>query len=210
VGSTELLEYARKATQAREWAKFEFTRNLSKALDMISEFGREADIAREDLAFLTYQDLLGLKVGAVTPAQVPQLVKEGRRASSLTQLAELPQLLMSARDFLCFERNAAQPNFVTTKSVEAEALAWTQSNHAVLDGRIVLIPQADPGFDWLFAYDIAGLITKYGGANSHMAIRAAERGLPAAIGVGDLLFEQLAGSDRIHLDCRNCQVRSVE
>ena len=53
-------------------------------------------------------------------------------------------------------------------------------------GRIVLIPSADPGYDWLLARDIAGLITMFGGANSHMAVRAAECSLPAAIGVGDI------------------------
>ena len=31
-------------------------------------------------------------------------------------------------------------------------------------GKIVLIPQADPGYDWLFGHKIAGLITKYGAA----------------------------------------------
>ena len=36
-----------------------------------------------------------------------------------------------------------------------------------------------------FFHKIKGLITKYGGANSHMAIRAAEIGLPSVIGVGE-------------------------
>ena len=43
-----------------------------------------------------------------------------------------------------------------------------------LRNKIVLIEGADPGFDWIFSQNIAGLITKYGGANSHMAIRSAE------------------------------------
>ena len=51
--------------------------------------------------------------------------------------------------------------------------------------KIVLIENADPGFDFLFSYKIKGLITKYGGANSHMAIRCMELGLPAIIGSGD-------------------------
>ncbi|GIS28374.1 MAG: hypothetical protein CM15mP129_05710 [Chloroflexota bacterium] len=37
----------------------------------------------------------------------------------------------------------------------------------------MLIENADPGYDWLFNKGISG-ITKYGGANSHMAIRSAK------------------------------------
>jgi phosphoenolpyruvate-protein kinase (PTS system EI component) len=54
-----------------------------------------------------------------------------------------------------------------------------------------------------------GLITKYGGANSHMAIRAAELSLPAAIGIGDKLYEQFSNVQRVQLDCANQIIRQV-
>ena len=63
-----------------------------------------------------------------------------------------------------------------------------------------MIPQADPGYDWLFGRNIAGLITMYGGANSHMAIRAAEFGLPAAIGIGETHYRSLAASTELELN----------
>ena len=46
------------------------------------------------------------------------------------------------------------------------------------------MPSADPGFDWIFTRDISGFVTQFGGANSHMAIRASELGIPAVIGAG--------------------------
>jgi phosphoenolpyruvate-protein kinase (PTS system EI component) len=70
-----------------------------------------------------------------------------------------------------------------------------------LSGKIILIENADPGFDWIFSQPIAGLITKYGGANSHMAIRCAEFGIPAAIGCGEQRFESLLDASQILLDC---------
>ena len=70
-----------------------------------------------------------------------------------------------------------------------------------LAGAIVCIPNADPGFDWLFAHPIAGLITAWGGANSHMAIRAGEMGLPAVIGAGEVLYRRWFNAERLHLDC---------
>ena len=59
-------------------------------------------------------------------------------------------------------------------------------------GSIVFIRSADPGYDWLFNRGIAGLVTEHGGANSHMAIRAAEFGLPAAIGGAPRIAKALA------------------
>ena len=50
---------------------------------------------------------------------------------------------------------------------------------------------------------IQGLITAYGGVNSHMAVRASEFGLPCAIGVGQKKFNDLIDSSRIRLDCGN-------
>jgi phosphoenolpyruvate-protein kinase (PTS system EI component) len=78
-----------------------------------------------------------------------------------------------------------------------------------LAGRIVLIPQADHGYDWLFGHGIAGLVTLYGGANSHMAIRAAEFGLPAAIGIGEQRYRELAQAKVLELSPANEILRVI-
>ena len=70
-----------------------------------------------------------------------------------------------------------------------------------MTGRIIIIERADPGFDWIFTQNIAGLVTKFGGANSHMAIRCAELNLPAAIGCGEQIFDRLLKANSIELDC---------
>jgi len=72
---------------------------------------------------------------------------------------------------------------------------------------VVCIENADPGFDWIFTRGIRGLVTKYGGPNSHMAIRCAEMGITAAIGCGDLLFEQVARSGWIEIDSSGRTIR---
>ena len=78
-----------------------------------------------------------------------------------------------------------------------------------LKNKIILIENADPGYDWLFSKGISGLITKYGGANSHMAIRSAEIGIPAAIGVGEILFDKLKTYKMIELDSLNKVIRKA-
>lgn len=68
-----------------------------------------------------------------------------------------------------------------------------------------MIESADPGYDWIFSHKIKGLITKYGGVNSHMAIRVSELGIPAIIGAGNF-YETLKTNKKISLDCMNQKV----
>ena len=60
-----------------------------------------------------------------------------------------------------------------------------------MNNKIVVIENADPGFDWIFTKKISGLITKYGGANSHMTIRCAELKVPAMIGCGPKIYNDI-------------------
>jgi phosphohistidine swiveling domain-containing protein len=71
-----------------------------------------------------------------------------------------------------------------------------------IKNKIILIENADPGFDYIFSHKIAGLITKYGGSNSHMSIRCLELGIPAIIGIGEKNFESLLNSNNVYLDCK--------
>ena len=75
-----------------------------------------------------------------------------------------------------------------------------------IDNKIVLIKNADPGYDFIFGKNIAGFITAYGGANSHMSIRALELNIPSAIGVGMDKFNKIKKKKNIILDCKNKRI----
>ena len=79
-----------------------------------------------------------------------------------------------------------------------------------MDGAIICIPNADPGYDWLFSHSIGGLITAWGGANSHMAIRAGELSIPAIIGAGELLYEKWSNSKRLNINCSSKIVEIIK
>ena len=67
------------------------------------------------------------------------------------------------------------PNFITEKAINSEIKVLSKKNmNENLKDKIILIENADPGYDWIFGYKISGLITKHGGVNSHMAIRCQE------------------------------------
>jgi phosphoenolpyruvate-protein kinase (PTS system EI component) len=76
-----------------------------------------------------------------------------------------------------------------------------------MEEKIVLIPSADPGYDWIFSHKIKGFITMFGGANSHMAIRAGELGIPAVVGVGKKKFEQYKNASVIEIDAQGKTIK---
>ena len=78
-----------------------------------------------------------------------------------------------------------------------------------LDKKIIVIESADPGYDWIFTYKIAGLITKFGGVNSHMAIRCREFDIPAAIGCGEYLYNKIVSSRKVVLDCSTYKIDTL-
>ena len=117
-----------------------------------------------------------------------------RKTYEVTRAIRLPHLICQASDIDVVRLPLGQPTFITGQSVTAPARRLDAEGRRPIDGCIVLIESADPGFDWIFSHAIAGLVTKYGGANSHMAVRCAEFGLPAAIGCGERLYATLAAT----------------
>jgi phosphohistidine swiveling domain-containing protein len=206
----QFVNYLIKATQERELVKFKFTKNLSRTLDLCVELGSQFGISREDISFLTYGDLSDLKLNMLSDNNLKALIKTRKENYLLTKVIELPSLIDNAAQFYSFERYSSQPNFIGVSKVINELVQIDGMDPEQLKNKIVMIPQADPGYDWLFGHDIAGLITQYGGANSHMAIRSAEIGLPAAIGVGEKLYDSLSNAKRVELDCLGQILRVIE
>lgn len=195
-----LFDFMQAGIELRELAKFHFTRNLSDALELIAEVGGQYGFSREDLAYCDIVAFRELHVGATDPKDVLlRSIEQGKARYAETLKISLPPLIARPEDVWAFEWPQTAPNFITQKQVTAPVVGCAAREQ--LAGAIVCIPNADPGFDWLFAYPIAGLITAWGGANSHMAIRAGELGLPAVIGAGEVLYRRWSSAQRLHLDC---------
>jgi choline kinase/phosphohistidine swiveling domain-containing protein len=206
-------DFLRRAIAMREHGKFLFTRNLSAALEEIAEFGASCGVSRRELAHIHVDDLLALRgAHAEMPANaLKALSAAGQEGFLVTRALCLPGQVFASTDLRCFETAKSQPNFISRKRVQAAvvALGAETSPDVDLSGKIVAIPNADPGFDWIFTHDVVGLITMYGGANSHMAIRAAQLELPAAIGVGTGLFDKVSSAAIVDLDCGSHRVEAL-
>lgn len=200
-----LFDFMQAGIELRELAKFHFTRNLSDALALMGKIGAQYGIEREELAFCNVGVFQEMHIAAVDPkGLLLRSIEQGKARYAETLKVSLPPLIAKPEDVWAFEWPDTEPNFITQKQVTAPVVGCEARD--CLTGAVVCIPNADPGFDWLFAYPIAGLITAWGGANSHMAIRAGELGLPAVIGAGEVLYRRWSMAQRLHVDCAGRRV----
>lgn len=181
--------YAVRAIQGREQAKFVFTKHLSNLLENIAD----CNYTREQLSFVSLHDLDNPLLAEIS----------GQNKQTYEWMRELVigPIIRDISDVHVVPTYRAVPNFITDKTVEAEIVfVQAHTDQVDLQGKIACIESADPGFDWLFGKGIVGLITRFGGVNSHMSIRCAEFGLPAAIGCGEMLFTQAVNAHTVVLD----------
>ena len=124
-------------------------------------------------------------------------------------MIKLPMLIKDISGIRIIPFQTSSPNFITRKKIDSQYIYNPDiSKQDRVKKKIVLIENADPGYDWIFGNKILALITKYGGINSHMSIRCAELSIPAAIGCGDQIFSQLLKKKSIYLDCSSSVIYS--
>lgn len=202
-----LFNFIRAAIEGREYAKFVFTKSLSDVLALTGLAGAEEDFDLNDMSYAEINLIKDSYVSARSfSEELNRNIAMGKEKYQITQQLRLPPLLVSERDFWAFTMPSNQPNYVTQKTCRGKVLPYTKSKR-LMTRKIVFIENADPGYDWIFSTNICGFVTQYGGINSHMAIRAAELGIPAVIGAGETLFKQWLASEYLEIDCANKTVR---
>lgn len=190
----------------REEAKFIFTKTLSDIFILLEDLGKKHSLTRNDLSYLDIQEFIDDDQKSPGNSLKKNII-QGRRKNLLTHVINLPPLITSTEDVWVFEWPNSEPNFVTRKTVTGRVVFASPEND--LRNAIVMTPNADPGFDWIFARNIKGFISAYGGSNSHMAIRATEMDIPAVIGSGKKLYDRWSQANTLYLDCNNRQVKNV-
>ncbi|MBV9549445.1 MAG: phosphoenolpyruvate synthase [Alphaproteobacteria bacterium] len=200
-----LFNFLKSAIEGREKAKFLFTRNVSDALECLASLGARHGLSRDDLSYTTIDAALQLASTCEDSGHVlRQSMREGRERYRMTKAICLPALITQPADAHYVVTHRAEPNFVTQLCVSAPVVQEDAPD--AMRGAIVVIPSADPGYDWIFSRGIGGFITAFGGVNSHMAIRAGELRIPAVIGAGESLFRQWAAAKSLNIDCANKRV----
>lgn len=214
IRANEFLDYARRAISGREYAKFIFTRNLSDALEWIALWGEEQGLTRDQLANIDLEAIMSadeLQQEVHIGGHFAELAAIEDDQKKIRQLLRLNALIAEPSDLYVVPMLRNEPNFVTTINTRGPVVAVDTTSGSDLDlaNTIACIESADPGFDWIFNQGISGLVTKYGGANSHMAIRCAEIGLPAAIGCGEQLYDRIISAGSVEIDGREKIIRPI-
>jgi len=205
----EFVHFIKSSIEQREYFKFEFTKSLSLALELLARAGELLGFSREELSYLEVPWIKVCRFYADERelAGFWRMAIEGRKAVYAENSAlELPPVIQTDEDFFVVSSMVSRPNFITQKRVSGEVVNLDQEHNADIKDKIVLITRADPGYDWIFTQDIRGLVTEYGGAASHMAIRCAEFNVPAAIGCGGQIYNSISAWRRLRLDCKRKKI----
>lgn len=201
----QLIDYYCSAVSGREYGKYVFTKCVSAIIEAVASRGEMMGLDRDLLSHIPIKQFLAVEGNSVAQGLVDNLSRiadENSLKHDVSMAIRLPQVLSDSAGVYVVPFQVNHPNFITSKQVFAATVTVdSYTTPKDLSEKIVLIENADPGYDWIFSYSISGLVTKFGGANSHMAIRCAEFGIPAAIGCGEAKFSKILSAKKVRLDC---------
>ncbi len=203
----QFLKFAKKSIENREYSKLIFTRSIDEIFKNLKKLANEINIDIKKFQHLDI-DVILKSFNNLEQERLRKTISRNiainEDSYKFSQSIMSPDVITESRNFYHFHSLNCKENYITKKTKIGEVVLLNKlNNFKSVTNKIVLIENADPGFDFLFSYKIEGLITKYGGSNSHMAIRCMELGLPAIIGVGDKIYDQLSMSKKIFIDCNN-------
>lgn len=117
----ELMDFIKTAIEGREYGKFAFTKNLSKAIQMIGNIGEGAGITKEDCAYMDIQAIRKL-YAATRDIRSTMLhsIEQGKSAYEMTKTITLPPLIIAPEEVMRFYYPDSEPNFITSNKVEGE------------------------------------------------------------------------------------------
>tara|TARA_B110000467_G_C18313530_1_gene479838 strand:- start:509 stop:2077 length:1569 start_codon:yes stop_codon:yes gene_type:complete len=211
--SINFIDFVKQSLEYREEFKFQFTKNLSDILELINDIGNEFGFSRNEIANLDIKTIIKSKNlnKNIIKQEWDKKIQLNEKQKKINNYLILPPLIFNKNDFSIVEYYSAHPNFITEKSISSETIVLQKNiSKKELKNKIIILENADPGYDWIFSCDPAGLITKYGGVASHMSIRCSEIGLPAVIGCGEILYNNILESSKILLDCKNNEILIIE
>ena len=211
INANQLITFIRDAIEYREYTKYVFSKNVSDVLEYIKKLFDKNQIDLELAPYISIQTIKNFYYNLSTENVKRTLEKEiakNKTEYKNNQLFKLPDNIISNSDSYYFYNQLVKSNFITNKKTIGKIYNFNLKTIEKMRDKIVFIENADPGYDFIFTKKIKGLVTKYGGANSHMAIRCAELGIPAAIGVGEDNFDKYIKNSLIQLDCESNLIRA--
>ena len=203
--ANELIKFIKESIKLREYGKYVFSKCVDEIFTNLIELAKEIKIKRDEVEYIDINSIIksysNLKSDKLA-YELKKQIKENQIKENISKKINLPDVITSEREIYSFETSSSKGNFFSDKNVTSICINYKENlSDEKLKNKIIMIENADPGYDFIFNKNISGLITKYGGANSHMSIRCMEENLPACIGVGETQFDILQNSKIIELNC---------
>ena len=206
----ELINFIKLSIEHRERAKFEFTKIVNEIFIEIDKISKRFQIKKEDRKFINILEITKLYSEfnhKNIKSYLHQLIKKNKKDYYFNNEIELPNNILTSNDIFYYEEKTNSPTYVTNLTTLGEIVLLNEMNlKKNLENKIVCIYNADPGFDFIFTKKIKGLVTMYGGPNSHMSIRCSELNIPAIIGIGQQLFEEIRKNKKILIDAKQKKI----
>ncbi len=214
VRGNKFVDFIRESIKLREYSKFLFSKNLDKILELIKIISERNGIKIQDSSYLEIEDVINLYYnldGRDLSKIFNEKIKMNKQIYFDNSKITLPEVILNKKDIYFFKPLKTRINFVGRQIINGSIYILSSQNKKKinLDNKIVFIENADPGFDFIFSHKIKGLVTKFGGMNSHMAIRCSENNVQAAIGVGEKLFNNLSENKKIMINGENQIIKSI-
>jgi glutamine kinase len=191
-----LINYIIGSIELREFSKFIFSKSIDNIFRLLIKIVPKKLKNKEIVSFFSINEILNDK------ASIKLFLKRKNEYENNIKIF-LPEVINDSKAYDVIPYMFNVPNFITNNRVIGKVINLSNKLNYSLENKIILIENADPGFDWIFTKKIKGFATQFGGANSHMAIRAAELNIPAVIGCGQKNFDELKNSLEIEIDCLN-------
>jgi phosphohistidine swiveling domain-containing protein len=199
----KFVDYLSNSIKFREYSKFIFSKSIDLIFKEIKFLSNRSNINILNLAHLNIKTIKELYYN-LDRRNLKDILEEDIHKNfnefKFNQYVELPEVITKPNDVFYFIKKSGVPNFFGNKTVESKIYYLNKDDFKNLKNKIICIRGADPGYDFIFEHKIAGLITEYGGANSHMSIRCSELNIPAAIGVGSTNFDKILNANKVYLD----------
>ena len=199
----ELILFIKKSIKYREYSKFIFSKSIDMIFENLEKFGSKFSIKKDDLSYIKINEILELYFNLTDSKSIDNIkkhIQENKKEYLNDKNISLPDIIITDRDLYIQNKNISKINYISNKVIIDKIIEFKKHNLDKNLNGIVCIDNADPGFDFLFSKNITGLVTKYGGQNSHMAIRCAELNLPALIGVGDQIYKKIISCKSLKID----------
>ena len=170
----DLINFIRDSIVQREYSKFIFSKSIDLIFSNLNLFAKKNHINKNELSYLKINDITDFYYNldsGKTNLKIQEMIEKNKKDYHNNLHLKLPDVILNPKDLYVVDINKDVPNYITGNICEGSIIKLNINKQINLRNKIVCIENADPGYDFIFSHNIKGLITKYGGFNSHMSIR---------------------------------------